>query len=211
MYTDQATIESHLGVTFASSALAFLTLAINAVDEYINTETGTSFGEPEEYEEETMKYDGNDKEWLEIDDVCEISKVTIDGVEQVAGTDYVAYPANETPKQYIRLINETPKNSRLMKSAPFVFTKGVQNIEVTGKFYYSEEVPNAIKVCATLLVGALVKNAVNNAGTRVIASESIGDYNVSYESIATAAETVNASAFLSQFIRPVRSESGFIV
>jgi hypothetical protein len=82
---------------------------------------------------------------------------------------------------------------------------------VTGKFYYSEEVPNAIKVCATLLVGALVKNAVNNAGTRVIASESIGDYNVSYESIATAAETVNASAFLSQFIRPVRSESGFIV
>jgi hypothetical protein len=112
------------GVTFASSALAFLTLAINAVDEYINTETGTSFGEPEEYEEETMKYDGNDKEWLEIDDVCEISKVTIDGVEQVAGTDYVAYPANETPKQYIRLINETPKNSRLMKISTVCIHKG---------------------------------------------------------------------------------------
>jgi len=106
-------------------------------------------------------YDGDGEDSTIIDDCIEITGVEISEV----ATDYLKYPSNKLPTTTIRLESG-------------VFTKGDQNVAVTAKWGYSEEVPSDIELAATTLASLIIEEAWQSEGETE--SESIGNYSITY-------------------------------
>ena len=218
-YTDKATLQSYLGVTISSSLDTFLGIVIDGVSDYIEKTCGGKIFLRRKFEnvdsDTTRYYDGNDAERLLIDDIRTITSVVADGVTLIENTDYFAYPLNEPVKEYIELIQPETRlnrNSRLDVSSPYVFTKAQRNVAITGKFGYSVTVPASVKLVATQLAGAVLKESVGNRDLSEVTSTSLGEYSVTYTKIADIANKVGADMLLSGFIRkaPSTPKTGFI-
>lgn len=124
-----------------------------------------AIGSGQDYED--RYYDGNNGNALRIDDAVVIDSVEIGdeyGENMAAITDFIAYP---------RL---SPFNKILTKST--VFTKGIQNIKVSGSFGLFAEVPEDIEFACTVLVGGVIIN--QTLGAQAKTTERIGNYSVSY-------------------------------
>lgn len=129
-----------------------------------------------------IKYDGDGTSVLHIKDCCEITLVTLDG-ETVFP---LKYPTN---KDYA---------SRLVLR-DFVWTKGLQNVEVTGIHAMSADLPDDIRLACTILTGAICRFQL--AGDKTGTTERIGNYQVSYSTPEQKAELEMAKNILSGYRR----------
>jgi hypothetical protein len=120
-------------------------------------------------------YDGNSANSLPIDDCIEVTKVeqgngslgqSTDQWTEIESGDYALYPANETPKEEIKLFGT-------------LFSRGLQNVRVTAKWGYSAEVPDDIKAVATVLVSGIINYSLNAEGE--VQSRTIGRYTVTFK------------------------------
>lgn len=164
-YTTKTAIENYTLQDIDSSFDSQIEEWIESVEEFIDQYTGKNFVVDAEAEDEARVFDGDNETTLFIDPAISISKIEIDD-EEVDEEDYFLYPANKTPKTKIVLEGQ-------------FFTKGKQNITITGRWGYSESVPKDIKLAATILVAGIISYADDTKGK--VRSESIGRYSVSYD------------------------------
>lgn len=159
-YCDITDIENYLLVEIDESFKPHVEKWIEAMENYIEQETGRVFIANEEFSE--RKYDGDGEKDLLIDDAVEIEKVIVDGEE----IGWLAYPTNETPKIKIQ-------------RKEGVFPKGSQNVVVSAKWGYSVNVPQDIRLACAGLVAGIINRLLNYEGE--VVSESVGPYSVTYK------------------------------
>lgn len=122
-------------------------------------------GSGEDFEERF--YDGNGKTCMFIDDCQEITKVEVGdqyGDNLVEVTDF--YPSPRV----------APYAKLFLKNNAFV--SGTQNIKITGRFGYFNEIPDDIKTICAIIVAGIVN--ASDKGNSAKKSESIGAYSVTY-------------------------------
>lgn len=194
-YADQASVEGILGRTLSTSEAAVLPLLLNAVDEYINTECGTSFGAPVEA---TRYYDLEKHEPTRILDVDAFTTSMNEGspaapvakafkveyvdadenvVQLVDSSDYEARPRNEVVKTWLERRSTVWGNG---------CSSTVANIAVTA-FYGFPAVPADIAYAAAYLAAG----AIGSTQSLSLKSESIEGYS------RTFADTTKETSFLS--------------
>lgn len=162
-YTTKTDVENYLNKTIDDSLDVTLTDWIIAMSSYIDSQCNRNIAKvPAEGDDkiETFKYDGDGTDTLLIKDCCNITNVKIDDVV----TEVYKYPAN---KSY----------TNKLKLSELTFTKGLQNVEVTGIQAMFDEVPKDIAFACTVLVGGICNNQIyKEKGT----SEKIGQYTITY-------------------------------
>ena len=190
-YTNKNKIENYLMVDINDNFNTQITEWIASVTKYIENYTGRIF---EATEDSVKYYDGRRQEELMIDDTYEITSIQIlddsgdvdKTLEEGLGNDYVAYPANTTQKNSIKLLVTGCYNT---------FPKGSQNIKITAKFGMASTVPVDIELIATKLVAAIVQKGLRGGE---IKSEKLGDYSVTF--IEEQAEEMGVKSILDTYI-----------
>lgn len=177
-YTTKSEIENYLLKNIDASFDDQIDNWIGAMESYVEKETGRVFIADESFS--TKKYDGDNEDNLIIDDCIEIDSVTVEDKE----VDYFSYPANSTP--ITKLILEDD-----------YFDKGLQNVEVSAKWGYSEEVPDDIKFAVTVLVAGIV----NDQSGEGVSSETIGPYSVTYKDKKELSDFENVKKILEKYKR----------
>lgn len=181
MYTNKSKISNYLMIDINASFDSQINNWISGIEAYINNYCGCEF----ETESASNKlYDGNGTREILIDELLTLTKIEIldeDGnVDYTLDNDdyYWLYPANDTPKKRI-VINSA--------NAPIGwFSKGNQNVKITGNFGYSSSVPTDIELIATKLVAGIIgEKNLDIAGE--IKSEKLGEYAVSMQDISKMA------------------------
>lgn len=180
-YTTIAQIEDYslliIAPTFQSRVISW----VEEISKYIEQTTGRRFiAEPL-----IKKYDGKGDSSLFIDEVVEINQVKINDVI-IPSENYLLYPANELPKTRIQLM----KNS---------FTKGEQNVEITGRWGYSVVCPLDISLAATILVVGII-NFSGHTGDE-IKSEKLADYSVTYKDATSWQDLDRAKQIIQNYIK----------
>lgn len=173
MLTTKTKVEIFLGTSISED----LTDKINWVTKYIENYTEKDF---EAGVAESRYYDGDGTDTLIIDDVTSVTQVDIidaQGTTDVEYTldntnDYWLYPLNKTVFERIKL---NPSGAR------GIFPVGHHRVKVTGVFAYSATVPADIEWVATSMVAELYK--MKDDSTRVISSETLGEYSVTFEKL----------------------------
>lgn len=172
-YTNQELVEQFIGEEVNDS----LQEIIVAVQKYIENYTGRNF--KADCTASARLYDGNNSQHLSIDDCIEITKVEVgndsygDSFTEIGttGSDrYYTLPANNEA-------DEVPINKLFLRSR--VFTYGIQNIRITAKWGWSEEVPEDISWVATFLSASIYRTGIQGSFAGV-KSERIGEYNVTF-------------------------------
>jgi len=213
MYTDRPTINKYTGQNLDASYDNFLNVAIKAVQDYIDSACSSSGGYRtfEKSDVETRKFDGNEGMDLEIDDLYSLTSLKVDGIALIENEDFFLYPANDTPKTKIQLCQDYQasglNNSRMSVAGKsrYIFNRGQQNVEVTGKFYYDDEVPETIKLVATRLVAGLI-----TGNSDVKKSESFDDYSVSYSDVEKLSNQLGINDLLAPYMRGVKIKIGIL-
>jgi len=173
MLTSKSKVETFLGTSISED----LVDKIAWVTAYITNYTEKDF---EAGVAESRYYDGDGTDTLIIDDVTSVTQVDIidaqavDDVEYTLDNtnDYWLYPLNKTTFDRIKL---NPSGAR------GIFPIGHHRIKVTGVFAYSATVPADIEWVATSMVAELYK--MKDDSTRVISSETLGEYSVTFEKL----------------------------
>jgi hypothetical protein len=157
-YANQTSVEGVLGRSLTTNEVAALPLLLSAVDSFINSQTGRTFGAAAE---STRYYDTEDSKMLDVDpfviseDVTEGDTTTptarpfevfyVDADENklrdVDASDFEARPRNEIVKTYLQ-----KRNGRWGSGCP----ANVANIAVKA-FFGGGAVPDDIKYAASWL------------------------------------------------------------
>lgn len=182
-YTTKEAVENYILKTIDDGFDAQLTEWIKAMSNYIESITKRRIYRATP---ETYKYDGDGSALMVISDVNTITEVKVDDTVMVLGTDYFTYPQN---KGY---------TSRIVLNG-WRFTKGFQNVSVTGKQAMSATLPSDIKFACTVLVAGIINNQLFNdkKGT----TERIGGYSVTYKDDKGVEDLTEAKNILSRYTR----------
>lgn len=186
-YTTRQDIENYLLITVDPSFYTQVNSWIALVETFIEGVTGRVFIADSTASERV--YDGDGSRILLIDDAVQITKLEIDDIEQIAGSDkdYLAYPANSTPKRKLVMLSGS-------------FTRGNQNITVTAKWGYSTAVPEDLKFAATVMVAGII-NFSNAKGKGPVTSITIGRFSVSYDTEQQKADILHAREIVEGYKR----------
>lgn len=180
-YTNKATVENYLNKGIVAEYYLQLDEWIDAMSRYADTFCSQTLVADEAT---TRKYDGDGTIQLNIDDVYEISEVTVSGG---VVTPY-QYPTNRDRKNVLILDND-------------YFTTGRQNIAVTGKFgRFSTTVPTDLAFAVTVLVAGIMHQVETKADG--IKSEKVGEYQVTYKDGQERADYDRAMSILKSY-RPI--------
>jgi hypothetical protein len=176
MYTTKAKIENLLMTDINTAFDSQINDWISAAEEYINNYTGRTFGPTT-----TTKYfngSGSNEQYIDSftgsltiqiieSNGTDVEYTLTEGVE----SDYITYPYNDTTK--FKLIMTT--------SAQIGYwPKGDKRIKITGNFGTGSTVPKSIELATTKMVADVIKPGLKGG---VIASESLGDYSVTFDNI----------------------------
>lgn len=217
-YTDKNTIQKFMGVTISDALNDFIDELIEMAGDYVEQYCGDEkfgrrvFEAPNPDNDEERRFDGNDGVKLFVGDLRSISSMTIDGVEYTQNTDFVMYPANAINNKdcyrWIELVQPGGAvNSRSALANSFEFALGQQNVVISGKWGFSAEAPKSIKMVATKLVAALIKENMTEKDLRRIKSETLGDYNITYQDVSKVADTLGVNEILDKYKRPIFSKT----
>lgn len=140
----------------------------------------------------TRYYNGSGKTKQVIDDFITITKV-----ELRANQDDVT-PSDITSDVYLFPANKTPK---WLLESYITFSKGIQNVLVTGRHGYcaSDAIPTDLKFAATVFVSGIINYSNTSKGE--IKSESIGRYSVTYETDEQKQDFERAKAIIKSYRR----------
>lgn len=158
-------VENYLLITIDTDFRPKVQKFIDSVRAYIERYTGRIFTADDEASERI--YDGTNSGELFIDDAVEVTEVKI-GDTVLDEDDYVQYPANRLPKT--RIILPYKK-----------FYRGAQNVTVTAKWGYGEEIPADLAFAATVMVAGIINTQKAQSTDKAVRSETIGRYSVTYE------------------------------
>ena len=192
MYTAKATIENYLQVTINSSLNDYIDDCIVAVDNWIDSYTGTTF----ESSETTKLYDGTGDKEILVDDFTGLTKIqVIDSAGNVAYTmdeasDYYLYPSNTTPKTKIQF---NPNGASVS-----LFPIGYQNVKVYATFGHSASAPKDVELVATMLASNVLRDSQDSAISN-FKSEKLGDYAVTLTDIDTVADRLGVKKMLDMY------------
>ena len=192
MYTSKTKLEKYLTVDIDNSFDSQIILWEEAVRRYINNFTGTSFDAPTE----TRYFDGNGGKELSIDDFVSITTLEIlelesDDVEYTLtegkDNDFITYPYNTESHSVLILTVNSPIGN---------FPKGRKMVKVTGVWGKKSAVPADIELAATILLSGIVEKGIKG-GT--VASESLGDYSVSFKDVESLADVMDVKDILQKY------------
>lgn len=185
-YTTIEAVENYALITIDDAYKGQVTDWIKAMSSQIdilcNRSIAPAFTDSDLAIVETYKYDGDGSNLLIISDCCDIDEVTLDGVV----VDVLEYPANK------------PYTIRIVLDGKY-FTKGLQNVTVTGIQAMNAEVPEDIKFACTVLVAGIINNQkkLDKVGT----TERIGNYSVTYRDDAQIKDFETAKNILAGYKR----------
>ncbi len=166
MYTTVEDVKNYTQKEYTALEEATIEAAIGMWSEVIERITERVFSIAGET---TRKYDGDRTHVLFIDEAISITSVSFDD-EEVDEEDYEIYP-----------LNLPHKNRIVFKNA--IIPRGRGNVSVTGKFGFSEAVPDVIKMITTILVSAYISTIVRDKDrTSEIKSLTLDKYKVEYDS-----------------------------
>lgn len=180
MITDQDSIENYMLIDIDSSFEDQIESWILGAQQYMNKVTDRYL--VADTTAQIYKYDGTGLETMIIDDFVDIDSV-FDGEDDIT-EDVLFYPANGTPKWRL-------------ESDDRIFTKGRQNITITGKRGFATQADidtkySDLKFAATVLVAGIINYGYSGSvGDKEVVSESIGQYSVTYEKGSTQVEDFN--------------------
>jgi hypothetical protein len=180
-------IESYLLITIDPDFEPKVQEFINAVTAYIERYTGRTFTPVTAETEATPRtYDGDGSDEIYIDDAVEVTDVKI-GDEVLSPTEFYLYPSNRLPITRIIL--------------PYrIFRTGHQNVTVTAKWGYGEDIPADLAFAATVMVAGIIN--AQNTGEQEVQSETIGRYSVTYKTGSSQAHDFsNAMKILKTYKR----------
>ena len=214
-YITKDNVKDYLGVNFVSGLDAFVDLAISQVTEYIERFCGDDrFGKrvfelPSPDDNVTRYFNGNGETRLFIGDLISFNSLVHDKVTLVENEDFYLYPLNASdmgePYRWIELIQPETRlnaNSRIVSASPYVFEVAQRNVEVSGKWRYSDAPPADIQLAALKLVGGVLKENIGDEDIREIKAESIGgEYQVTYESLKNIAHALKVDQLLAPYKR----------
>ena len=209
MYINKTDVQNYSGIAINETLNSFIEDLIETAQDYIEEYTGRKFENADE--DTTRYYDGNGDIKMQINDLREITSLTVDflddsGTDLTKDDDYFLYPLNATedekPFTEIQLIQPETRlnlNSRLRSASPYLFDIGQRTVKVVGKFGYSVTPPSAIKTVAVKLVLAMLKENIGDADLKEVTQESLGDYSASFVKIKEIAERLTFSMILDKY------------
>lgn len=207
-------VQNFLGVVIDSSIDGYVSSLIGFAQDYIERYCGNNIMEKRLFSVDDVVsvryYDGNESTRLPIDDLRELTSLSVFGVSLVENQDFILYPLNSTVKEWIELIQPETRlnmNSRIQSGSPYIFNKGQRNIIVSGKFGYSTTAPDLVKTVAMSLVADVLKENISDDDVKVITQESLGDYSASYESISSKADKLSIKSKLDMLKRKPLAEA----
>lgn len=211
-YTTRSKIEQYLSADL-SAIDSLVTEWISAAKLIIDKYTGKTF----EVAAETRYYDGNGSDRIFIDSFygvpTTVALLNYDGsvdttLVEGADQDYVAYPLNTIEKNELVLM---PNARRQFFSRAFDNILDDENpqadqnikrlIKVTANFGTSATVPADVALAATMIVAKVAEKGLKG-GTP--ASESLGDYSISFKSEAVATNPSDLSPEITALLDPYR-------
>ena len=194
-YTNQSRIEQYIMLNIDDSFSSWIGELISSAEAYIDKYCNRTF----EQETATTKlYDGDGTSTLIVKDLLTLTKIEfLDGDGDVSddttdSNDWRLYPVNEEPKNKIWLNPEGGFRS--------VFPTSHQKVRLTGTFGHSVSVPEPIRLAATKIIGAVIKEQ-NLDITGEIKKEQIGDYNIEYQGVSEIADALSIKNLLDPYVR----------
>lgn len=184
-YTNKATIENYLNKSIDNTYDTQLAAWITAMETHINNATRRVFTVMGTAEERF--FDGSNSSVLLIDDLVELSSLTIDG-ETIDTADIVLYPANVFPKYKMKF-----------KNGSGFFYRGDQNVAITAKWGYADAVPADITFVCTVLVAGIL-NSVNQPDGEV-KSEKIGEYTLTFKDAREQSDFETAKGIIKNYVK----------
>ena len=174
-YTTEEKIEAYLGgIAITTGGAANYILAAQKLIEQLTNRVFKA-----ESTASIRLFDGNDKQYLDIDDCVEVTKVEVgndgwgDSFTEILSTGinrYYTLPNNN-------LSDEVPIRRIGLRSRLFII--GNANHRITAKWGYSASVPDDISFAATVIAAGMYYQ--NRGGkTGPVKSERIGEYQVTY-------------------------------
>lgn len=206
----KAEVENYSGYTIHASLNDHIALLIEGVTDYIERLCGNEkrtgierrvFVVEGDDVAVTVSYDGNDLSRLPIQDMREITELTINNTV-IDPSDYRLHPRQKTHAEYIELLQGIHRNaSHPRVSSAYTFPDGKDNIKVTGKLGYSVTAPALVKMQALRLVTSVIKEATGDSDVRELTSESLGEWSGSYAKVSELAHKIGVEDALQFFIR----------
>lgn len=200
-YTTEVKLEAFLGKDIvAGEADDAINEAVNLIDQL----TGRNF-----IADDTASiklFDGNDNDYLLIDECISISKVE-KGDNYFADTysTITLFVQGDNTKGYIRMpinYSEDAIPIRRVFLRGYLWLKGIGNNRITAKWGYSATVPQAIALATTILAsGIYMYNKGGTSGN--IKSEKIGMYSVAYNNTEGWDALAKAKLIIEQYTKPV--------
>jgi hypothetical protein len=184
--TTKVEVENYLLTAIDPSFDAQFSLWVSVIQEYINSMTNRKVVESDT--PVTFKYDGNNSNIIFIDDFRTITEVKVNDTIVDADSD-VAKP------------HDLGYYNQLRKGTTGIWSKGLGNIEVTGKagMYAEDAIPQDIRFACTVLVAGIVQTS--SGENKEIQSETIGRYSVSYKTDAQKVDYKNALEIIKSYRR----------
>lgn len=221
-YITKLEVKKYMGVNFTEGLDSFVDTVIAACQKYIEKYCGDDlFGDRifeanENLEGIVRRFNGSGGERLYVGDLYEADAVTIDGDDYVIDTDVYLYPLNnvDTAYEYLELAQpETRLNSssRSISSDPYIFEMAQANVSIEGTWYYSETPPDDIKLAMMKLVGGVLKENVSDGDVKEKKSETLGDYQVTYQDVKNLAHTLKVDEILKPYKRKAPPFSSGVV
>jgi len=210
-------LQNWMGLTFDSAIDDHVDMVLEAAQEVVAEMAGD--GEFKRNFEggdsaTTKYYSGNDALTLPVDDIRVIDAVTLDGIALTENADYYALPMNDAVKTHLQLVQPETlirSSSRAQVSIPRVWEKAQRNVVVTGKFGYSaddEDCPKAVKIAILKVASGMLRQNIGDATLKVVTSENLGDYSVSYADAQKVADDLGVGGYLAPFTRKAIAKPG---
>lgn len=194
-YTTEQKLEDYIDGTIPTSEAE---AAINAAIDIVDNITGRNFEADDSAT--PRKYDGNNKDTLNIDDCVEVTKVELGNnyygdshtdISKGGSAGYYLLPNNYDSR-------DVPIRQVHLRARHWI--EGLQNHIITAKWGYSKEAPDDI-VAATNIIAAGIYNYKANGAQGNIKREKIGGYSVSYDTKDGWSDLSNAKEILNSYVR----------
>lgn len=224
MYVSHNEIKRYGGVNYNSDTDSFIETIIESVTNYIEKNCGDDrFGkrvfEAPSVDSNVIRYfNGNGKPKLYIGDLKELNTFTNDNVELTEDEDFYLYPLNagdrKEPSTWVELVQPETRlnaNSRVDNSNPYIFETAQKNIEISGKWRYSDIPPADIKLSALKLVVGVMKENIGDGDIRETKNVKLGDLSISYQDVSKVAHALSVGQILNGYKRKDISISSGII
>jgi hypothetical protein len=184
-YTTKAKVDAQNNISVPQTVFDDLLASVKA---YIDRYCGKTF----EAVSETRYYDSKGGRCIVVDPfvgTAVVETLNVDGTTYATlvvgqANDYLLYPLNSTTKWEIRLTQGVAS-----------FRSGSSVVKITATFGYSTTAPKDIELAASRLIAGLYKDGQSN----LVKSETLGDYSVSYDTVASRAAEMGISTILDSY------------